>query len=165
MSEEAIVAEITVRDIMRTDVPSVAPDDSVARVALVLSQTDVSGVPVLENGEVVGIVSESDIIERQALPDLPTFATILDATFSIDVGPNYKDELRHVLAVNARELMTAPVYNLRHSATLDEAATLMVDRKIGVVPVLGDDGELIGVVTRSELVRTIAKLENADSTN
>jgi len=61
--------------------------------------------------------------------------------------------------------MTSPVYNLRHSATLDEAATLMVDRKIGVVPVLGDGGELIGVVTRSELVRTIAKLENADSTN
>ena len=46
-----------------------------------------------------------------------------------------------------------------------KAATLMVDRKIGVVPVLGDSDELIGVVMRSELVRTIAKLENADSAN
>lgn len=159
------MAEITVREIMRTDVPTVSPDDSVARVALVLSTADVSGVPVVENGEVIGVVTDSDIVERQASPDLPTYGSIFDAIFSIDVGVDFNDEMRHVLAVSARELMTAPVFNLRHNATLEEAATLMIDRKIGVVPVLGDSEELIGVVTRRDLVRMIAKLENADSGN
>jgi CBS domain-containing protein len=63
------------------------------------------------------------------------------------------------LAVTARELMTHPVISILHSATLEQVATLMVDRRINPVPVVDDNHSLIGIVSRRDLVRVIARME------
>ena len=153
-------AELTVRDIMRRDVPPVGPDDSVAYVARVMADGRLAGVPVVENGEVIGIITESDLIQREAEVDAPTPVPFLDAIFVADAGQLYEDEVRRALAVNARMLMSSPVTNIRDDATLSEVATVMVDRHIKVLPVLDRQNQLVGVVTRADLVRVIADLEN-----
>jgi CBS domain-containing protein len=149
---------------MRTDVTKVAPTDTVAKVAQALAQSGVSGVPVIEDGEVIGIITETDLVRRQAEISMPDYVSFWDRIFVLDAGPDYDDDIRHVLATDARSLMTAPVYNIRDNATLEEAATVMIDRDLGTLPVLDHDNTLVGIVTRKDLVKMIAKLENDSET-
>jgi CBS domain-containing protein len=159
----ASTIEPTVADIMRTDVPLVAPNDSVATVARLMAVSALPGIPVVSEGEIVGIITESDVIAREADVEVPTPVPFLDAIFMLDAGRAFEDELRHVLAVTARDLMTSPVINIKQSATLQQLATLIIDEHVNPVPVLDDDLRLVGIVSRADLVRVIANLESARS--
>ena len=149
----------TVAGIMRRQVPIVSPDASIGSVARLMAESGLPGVPVVADGAIVGIVTETDLIARQADVEAPTVVPILDALFVADGGRDFEEDLRHVLAVTAGELMTAPVYNIRASATLEQVATLMIDEHVNPVPVVDDDLNLVGIVTRADLVRLIAQLE------
>lgn len=151
-----------VSDIMSTNVPTVAPTDSIATVARLLAEHRVPGVPVIsEDGEIVGIVTEGDIVERDADVTVPSFFSFFDAMIEIDGGRPFSDEMRHALAMTAEDLMSSPVYNILPTATLSELATLMIQENVNPVPVVTDDLELIGIVSRADLVRIIARLEAA----
>ena len=156
----AETTEPTVAQIMRTDVPTVSPDDSIPFIAKTLVDNKLTGVPVVENDKIIGIITESDIITREANVDVPTPVPFLDAIFMADAGPDFEDELRRVLAVNARQLMSSPVYNIRSTATLAQVATLMIDRRINTVPVVDVHLNLVGIVSRADIVRVISHLEN-----
>ena len=149
-----------VTNIMRTGIPTVGPDASIGETARILVEHQVPGVAVVENDKLIGIITEADIITREAEVEVPTPVPFLDAIFMADAGPDFDDEMRKVLAVNARQLMTSPVISIRSSATLTEVATLMVDRRINPVPVLDEDMHVVGMVSRSDLVRIISALEN-----
>ncbi|MFL5761515.1 MAG: CBS domain-containing protein [Thermomicrobiales bacterium] len=153
------MADPTVADLMRVDFPTLAPDDSIASVARQIAGSGLPGLPVMEDGEIIGIITEADIISREAEVDVPAPSTFLDAIFSIDVGRDFDDELRRVVSVTARELMSHPVYNILQTATLSQAATLMIDRKVNPVPVVDNNHSLVGIVSRADLVRVIARLE------
>ena len=152
-------AEPRVVDIMRTEVPMASPDDSVAFVARTMVEAGLPGLPVLDGGKIVGIVGESDLLVRYADISPPGFTAFFDWIIRTDAGLEYDEEVRRTAALTARDLMSHPVYSIRESATLSQIATLMVDRKINPVPVVDDNGNLIGLVVRSDLVRLIARLE------
>ena len=153
---------VTVALLMRTDVPVVAPDDSIATVARLMAEHNLPGLPVVEAGEIVGIVTEADLVAREADVTMPTVVPFLDAIFVADAGRDFDEDLRRVLAVTAGELMSSPVYNIRASATLQQLATLMVEQRVNPVPVVDDDLRLVGIVSRADLVRVIARLEQTD---
>lgn len=153
--------EATVRDLMRTDVPIAAPTDSIATVARMLADSGLPGVPVVEDGEIIGIVTEKDLIEREADVEVPTPLSYFDAIFLLDGGRDFDDEMRHVLAVTARDLMTSPVFNILDSATLGQVATLMIDEGVNPIPVVDESRQLVGIVSRADFVRVIARLESA----
>jgi CBS domain-containing protein len=153
------VTEPTVAELMRRDVPVASPRDSVATVARLIAESGLAGVPVVDNGEIVGIVTESDVIAREAEVDVPTVVPFLDAIFVADAGRHFDEELRKVAAVTAGELMTSPVYSIKSTATLEQVATLMINEGVNPVPVVDDAHQLIGIVSRADLVGVIARLE------
>ena len=155
--------ELTVAQIMREDVPTVAPDDSIALVARTLVDQRITGVPVVENEKIIGIITEADIISREATVDVPAPGTFFDAIFTFDAGADFDEELRRVLAINARQLMSAPVYSIKSSATMEQVATLMIERQINTIPVVDDELHLVGIVTRGDIVKVIAQLENENA--
>lgn len=149
-----------VTNIMRTDVPVIGPDASIGETARILVEYQVPGIAVVEKGKIIGIITEADVITREAEVEVPTPVPFLDAIFMADAGPDFDEELRKVTAVNARQLMTSPVISIRSNATLTEVATLMVDRRINPIPVLDDENRVVGIVSRSDLVKIISALEN-----
>ena len=155
------MAEPALREIMRRDVPTVAPDDTVARVARVLADSGLPGVPVTVDGEVIGIVTDKDIVQREANISAPTVVPFLDAFFVADAGRKLPEELSKILATNAEDLMTHPVINIRDTATLEDTATVMIDRNVSVLPVLDHENQLVGIISRADLVKVIARLENS----
>ena len=148
---------------MRSPAPTLSPDDSIATAARILADTGLSGVPVLEDGVIIGLVTDKDLIQRSAEVSMPTFGSFLDAFWVADAGRDFDQDLRHVLATTARQLMTHPGINIRDIATLDETATVMMDRNVSTLPVLDAAGTLIGIVTRQDLVRVIARLEGGSA--
>lgn len=152
---------VTVADLMRRDVPIVPPEVSVGTVARLLTEHNLPGLPVVADGAIVGIVTEADLIAREADVEAPTVVPFLDALFVADGGRPFEEDLRRVTAITAGDLMTAPVYNIRASATLAQLATLMIDHRVNPVPVVDDALTLVGIVSRADLVRVIARLESA----
>ncbi len=156
-------SEPLVSQIMRSSVPPVSPDESVARVSKLMVDHDVAGVAVVENDEIIGIITESDIIARQSDVEAPTPVPFLDAIFVADAGRLYEDEIRRALATNARMLMSSPVISIRHNATLNECASVMIDRDVHPLPVVDDNDRYVGIISRKDLVRVISYMENQDA--
>jgi CBS domain-containing protein len=146
-------------EIMRTGVPVLTPHDSVALAAARMAQSGLPGLPVLQDGEIVGIVAESDLLVRYADIAPPGFAAFFDWVVHVDAGKPFEEEIRRATALTVRDLMSHPVYSVRDGATLGQIATLMVDRRINPVPVVDESGAFVGIVARADLVRLIAKLE------
>ncbi len=100
---------------------------------------------------------------REAEVDVPAPSTFFDAIFSIDAGQDFDEEMRKVVALTARELMTHPVFNVLESATLEQVATLMIDRRVNPIPVVDNNHLLVGIVSRTDLVRVTARLNEGEA--
>ena len=144
---------------MRREVPVASPTTTIAELARLMVDHRVPGVPVIDAGELVGIVTEGDLIQREASVDTPAVATFFDAIVVGDTGTPFEEELRHVLATTAADLMTSPVISIRDIATLTELATLMMQERINPIPVVDDARQIVGLATRTGLVEMIARLE------
>lgn len=143
-----------VEDVMTKVVRTVQPETSLKDVAVLLSELGISGVPVVENGKVVGVVSEADILvkERGSNPSLGGFVGLLF------------DELvetrRKLGARTAGEAMSSPAITIGPNRPVSEAAGLMSDRMVNRLPVIADDGALSGIVTRADLVRAFVRSDD-----
>ena len=123
---------------MRHEVPVASPTTPIAELARLMVEYRVPGLPVIGHGELIGIVTEADLIQREANVDMPSIVTFLDAVIVADAGTPFEEELRRVVATTAEELMTSPVISIRDSATVAELATLMLQQRINPVPVVDD---------------------------
>ena len=151
---------LSVAEIMLREVPVATPETSIAELARLMVKHRVPGLPIIENGELVGIVTEADLIQREADVDVPSVAVLLDAIVFADLGQPFAEELRRVIATTAGELMTSPVISIRDTATISELATLILQERINPVPVVDDNRQIVGLATRSGIVAVIARLES-----
>jgi CBS domain-containing protein len=152
--------DLTVKDVMRRDIPVAAPETSIAELARMMVEHRVPGIPVVSNDRLIGIVTEGDLIQREASVELPSVATLFDAVIVADAGTPFEEELRHVLAATAADLMSSPVISIRDIATPSELATLMMRRRVNPIPVVDDSRQIVGLATRSGLIELIAQLES-----
>jgi CBS domain-containing protein len=145
-----------VREIMATDVVSVRRDTSVNDIARLMSERDISGVPVVDDAHhVVGIVTELDMIVRNTRLEMPTFIQILDGRIPLETPGHYRKRLQHMLGTHAADIMTAEVVAIGPDDTVEDLAELMVKRRFNPVPVV-ENGVLVGIVSRADLIRMMA---------
>lgn len=146
-----------VTDIMTSEIATVAPETPIVDVARLMVEAGVSGVPVInsDTGELLGMITELEMVERQTKFEMPTYTRILDATFVI-AERDSEEKLARILATTAGELMQTVVYSIREDASIEEIASLMFERKVNPVPVVSFDDRLIGIVSRSDIVRLMA---------
>ena len=141
-----------VEDLMTTPAVAVMPDTPLKEVAALLSERHISGLPVISAGEVVGVVSELDVVLRA-------------------VGTARRGLLPRLLGAEPREpaadgeptaadVMTSPAITIAPWRTAEAAATLMDRHAVKRLPVVRD-GTLVGVVARSDLVRAFARSDEA----
>jgi CBS domain-containing protein len=142
-----------VQDVMTRDVTSVAPDTTLKDVARLLAGLGISGLPVVVGGAVVGVVSEADILVKERGVQPPHHGLVgLLFSEGVDVG----EKLR---AVTAGEAMTSPAITIAPGRPVSEAAGKMIDANVNRLPVVDDDGALVGIVTRADLVRAFVRAD------
>ncbi|HLQ31647.1 MAG TPA: CBS domain-containing protein [Chloroflexota bacterium] len=145
-----------VGEVMTTPPVTVPPEMAVAKVARTLLDKGVRAVPVIEQGRLIGIITETDLLVRNAHLHFPTYLGILENVLSIGGDRNLDDELRRVLAVSAREVMTADVRTAAPDDDLGEVAHEMVQRHLHAIPVV-KDGVVEGMLFPSDVVRLVAR--------
>jgi len=124
-----------------------------------LLEQHISGAPVLgPDGALVGIATEGDVIFRDTPLHMPTVLTLLDAYFVLENPRRHDQELHKILGSQVRDIMTAEVVTVSPDTTLQELAAIMHQRKRHLLPVL-ENGKLVGVVGKADLVRGIAQEE------
>ena len=150
-------SELDVASIMAADVVFVEQSTSVADVARLMVEHAISGIPVVEGGRVVGIVTERDLVAQEMEVDAPAYGTFLDAVFKFPWDKS-DDELRHILATTAGELMSSDVVTVSPTTTVREAAGLMYKRRLNPLPVVDNQGRLVGIVSRSDIIRLLTEM-------
>ena len=147
-----------VRDIMTQDVLTVKAETSVNDVAKLLGQRDISGVPVVDDQQqVIGIITELDLIVRNTRLEIPHFIEVLDwGRIPLEWPGHLRERLKHMLGAEARDVMTEKVTTIGPDAEVEELAELMVKQRVNPVPVVDEDGRLIGIVSRADLVDMMA---------
>jgi CBS domain-containing protein len=154
-----VVAEQSVTQIMTSDVYAVREHVTIPVVARTMCEHDISGLPVVDaDGMLIGIITEMDIVSHEIQVDTPAFVPFLDAIFRMP-GDTSEDDFRRVLAISAGDLMTTPVYSVTTDATVREVATLMFERRVNPVPVLDRQNRVVGIISRTDIVRLIAEAE------
>lgn len=145
-----------VSEIMTREVQALSPEMSVKEAAQFLLEKGVGGAPVInEEGKLVGIVSESDLIMEEVKLQFPTFFHLLDGFIFLSNWRDYQEKLRKAVGLKVADVMSSPVITVEAEASVEEAATLMVEKHISRLPVM-DEGKIVGIVSKRDLVKAIA---------
>ena len=142
-----------VQDVMTTDVATANPDTPLKEVALELVRRRISGMPVVDGQRhVLGVVSEADILAKEG-DERRGGGGFLQ--WLVDPGDPWISA--RFDAVTAGEAMSQPAQVITADRPLTDAATTMLDEGINRLPVVDEDGTLIGLVSRGDLVRAFAR--------
>ncbi len=140
-----------VQDVMTTEVRTVRSDTLLKEAAELLAEHRISGVPVVDaDDHVVGVLSEGDILFKERGVQRKG---VLERLLSMP-------ETDFDLKLNARtvgEAMSAPAATIDPKRKVSEAANRMIDESVNRLPVVDDEGKLIGIVTRADLVRAFVR--------
>ena len=136
-----------VQNWMTTDVVSVGPDTSLLKVGKLMKDHHIRRIPVVDdNGQVVGIISDRDVRDAS-----PSKATTLDMY-----------EMHYLLAeLKAKNIMTAKPITVKPTDTVEQAALIMLDNKVGGLPVVDDSGKLVGIISDHDVFKALVDITGA----
>ena len=151
-----------VSSVMTTDVLTFSPDQPVSEAMRTMVEREVDGAPVVDAaGRVVGMLSTGDLIVPESSIHFPLVIEILGATLELPSAKRQFDEdLRKALGSTVGDLMHDEPVTIEPTDTIEEAATLMHERKVSRLPVVDDSG-LVGLISRGDVLRGVL-LEDDD---
>ncbi len=148
---------LTAKELMTKNVITVTGETPVRELAKILSENKISGAPVVDDqGSVIGVVTESDLIYQNKKVHIPTVVAILDAFIFLESPEKMEKELKKMAGAKVEDIFAHEVITVQQDTPLDEVATLMAEKKVHTLPVL-DSEKLVGVIGKSDIIRTIAQ--------
>ena len=140
---------ITAKELMTTDVSSVASDATIQTVIQEMAARIISGVPVLSaiDQKVVGIISEKDILFHIGKQNIRSLWQLLSLCFKTEGGLDSS-----VLSLTATALMSSPAITINKETSAAEIIRLFQENKINRVPVVDSSQQLLGIVSRNDLL-------------
>jgi CBS domain-containing protein len=145
-------------EIMTREVAVVTPDTPVGELARLMVDGGFSGIPVVVGKRLVGLVTEIDLVARNASLHFPTFIQVLDGRIYLESTRQFEEELRRILGTTASDVMTREVQTVKPDSEVDDVATLMFEKKVNPVPVV-EKGELVGILSRTDIIRLLVRQE------
>ncbi len=146
-----------VRQVMTTDVLTFHRDDTVETAARALSDRRLGGAPVVDDdGFLVGLLEDDDLIVQDTRLHFPTVISVFGAYLELSSSlRHFEADLRKAVGATVSDVMDAEAPSCRPDDTLETVATTLHDRNASRMAVVDDDGRLLGIVSRGDLVRAI----------
>ena len=145
-----------IKDVMTEDVLTVPTSKTLKETAQLLADTGISGMPVVgDDGNVVGVISEADILFKERSPERRR-----GGSFAWLFFPDMVENEAKLDARTAGEAMSSPAVTIGPNRPVGEAAARMLDESVNRLPVVDEDGKLIGIVTRADLVRAFTRSDS-----
>jgi CBS domain-containing protein len=145
-----------VKEIMTTEVITVRPETEIIEATRLLLENHINGLPVVDDdGKVVGILCQSDLIVQQKKLPLPSFFTFLDGFIPLTSMKQMEKAIQKAVATTVAHAMTPDPVTVKPDTSLNSVAALMVDNNFHTLPVVAE-GRLVGVVGKEDVIRTLA---------
>src|SRR5215210_8672857 len=149
--EQQDIRRLRVAEISHDEWPTLGPDETVEGAIKLFAESGISGAPVVEDGRLIGIVTEGDLIFRDADIKAPGFLDILGGLIPLGSWDEYRREAIKSAGVTVDEVMTRELITIFPEATLAAAATIMAEKRVKILPVADGDA-LHGVITRMDIL-------------
>ena len=150
----------TVREVMDTDLPSVREDTKIEEVLRVMRGHELPGVVVTDaDGGVAGIITEADLVlpDEEGSLHLPHYIELFGGVVFLEPLQRFEDSLRKAFAAKASDMMTRDPTTVTEDTDIHEAARLIHTAGHNRLPVTGEDGKLVGVVTRVDVLGALTQ--------
>ncbi|HAD04370.1 MAG: hypothetical protein A2091_09805 [Desulfuromonadales bacterium GWD2_61_12] len=148
---------LTAQEIMTRQVHTVTPETAVEELAQTFLRTGVSALPVIDGaGKLIGVVTETDLIEQNKPLHIPTVIALFDWVLYLESEKEFQAEVSRISARKVGEICSRELVTCAPDTSVGDIARLMSEKKVHLVPVV--DGErLVGVVARLDLIRTMGR--------
>ncbi|RMF45915.1 MAG: CBS domain-containing protein [Deltaproteobacteria bacterium] len=147
---------LTAGDIMTREVHSVTTSTPVDELARTFVELNKNALPVLdEDGRLVGLVSQNDLIEQDKPLHIPTVITLFDAVIYLEGEKKFREQLEKMSARTVGEICRPDPVTCREETPVAEVARLMVDHAAHLVPVVDEERRVKGVVARLDIIRSM----------
>lgn len=151
----------TAKDIMTKPVITVKEGDMIKEVFGIMDKKKVMGLPVVDgDNQVVGIITESDLIQHFTTLEAPTSVNLLGAVVYLEDTDDFNEDLKDHAALMVKDLMTAPVITVEESTSLQEVIDIMSEKSKIRLPVVNKANKLVGIITRMDIVHQLAKVKD-----
>ena len=145
------------KDIMTTKVLTVTEETGVEELARLFEERGVNAMPVLDQaGQMVGIVTQTDLVEQDKPLHIPTVISIFDWVIYLESEKNFKDEVAKITARTVGSLCARDVVTCSPETPVSEIAEMMVEHKAHLIPVV-EGKTLLGVVARLDIIRSMGR--------
>ena len=144
--------------IMTSEVITVPLTMPVEELAALLWEKHISGAPVVDAaGIFAGVVTESDLIDQNKRFHIPTVVSILDSVFFLTSAHKIDQEIKKMTGTTVADICSRAPITIGLDTPLDEIATIMAEKGVHTLPVLAD-GELVGVVGKTDIIRSMSRI-------
>lgn len=152
------------KDIMNPQVATVSPEAGISETVRILLEKRINGLPVVDpKGRLVGIICQSDLIAQQKRMPIPSVFTLLDGLIPLKSSKDLDREMAKIAAIRVAQAMTENPVTVSPETTLEEIATLMVEKKFHTLPVV-EEGKLVGVIGKEDVLRTLMSRQESTKT-
>ncbi len=146
----------TAKDIMTSPVIRLSPTMEIVAAAKILMDNHINGAPVVDDdGTIVGMLTRDDLIMQQKKIPLPSYFVVLDSLIPLHSVGQVEKEMERIAATTVEHAMTKTPVIVTPDTTIEDIASLMVDKKIHTIPVQKHDGEIVGVIGKEDLLKTL----------
>jgi len=143
------------KEVMTKNVIAVKEEDTIDDVIKILLSNKISGVPVVnEEKEVIGVVSEADLIFRDKEIEIPAFIPVMEGYIFLQSVKKYEEQLKKQVAYKVKDVMSAPVITAKEDEEIEKIANIMLKKRINRIPIVDKEGKLVGLITRSDILKT-----------
>jgi CBS domain-containing protein len=143
--------------IMTKQFLTISPEMSVEELARLLLRKDVTGAVIVDKkGNLLGVVTEGDLIAKEKNLHLPTVVSLFDAVIYLETSEHFKGELHKMVATRVEDIYTRDPVTIDPDSTLADIATLMSEKRIHFIPVINEK-RVEGVIGRREILRALAE--------
>ncbi|HRY82151.1 MAG TPA: CBS domain-containing protein [Candidatus Moranbacteria bacterium] len=146
-----------IKEIMTKEVITADISDKISKIAELMTKNRIHGIPILKNGQLAGIVTETDFFVN-SLPDLylPSYINFLKETkISGDLNKEKKEEIEKLVNSTAGDIMTAECVTLEPDSETDEMIKIIKEKHFFTFPVINKDMSLAGIVTQADIIKLI----------
>ncbi|MEA3421416.1 MAG: CBS domain-containing protein [Acidobacteriota bacterium] len=148
--------KLLAKDIMVKKVITIGRDASIGELSNLLVNNKISGVPVVDSsGKILGIVTEADIIIKDADLHFPRYFKLLDGIIYLESFRKFKNNLKKYLGSRVEDIMTNKVKAVEEDAPVGDVASMMINNNVNRIPVVDKDKKVIGIITRRDIVKSM----------
>ncbi len=146
---------LTAEQIMTRDIYTVHEDTEISALAKQFVTNKVNAMPVVDDdGQLVGMVTQTDLVEQDKPLHIPTVISLFDWVIYLESPKRFAEEVEKVTARKVGEICSREVVTCSPDDSVASVASLMVDNKVHLVPVVAD-GRMVGVIGRLDIIRSM----------